>query len=514
MRRTLALTTLVALAATCAPAATAAPDAGSPAAPDLRPRVAATADGGLSDDHRSRTRIQLKLAEGTSPDALAGTLAAAGDDAVSSLAAAGTLRDLRPMVDRPAADLRALKATAERRSGDQQADMSLWMLAEVDAADMDRVLAELDADPAVEVAMAQPLPTAEPLAGPQKVAATPLAALRADGADPVNPLATPDFTDRQAYRGPAAEQGVEAVAAAEQPGGDGANVAVADIEYNWHRNHEDLTQLAREGALLAVGTPDPSYGPHGTAVMGEIVGDDNGGGVTGIAPAATPFMSNAISLENGWAPGAAIALAAETLEAGDVILLELQVNGCGGGYAPVELDPASYDAIRTATAKGIHVVEAAGNGTQNLDDPCYGGETFPDGKGDSGAIIVGAGAGSRSGRTPGSRLDFSTYGSRVNVQGWGETVTSAGYGDLYGSDENTHYTDGFSGTSSASPIVTGAVAQISSIAQERGVELTPAQMRDLVVETGTPQPEGDAGHIGPLPNVVKAVEAMGSGVAE
>ena len=79
MRRTLALTTLVALAATCAPAATAAPDAGSPAAPDLRPRVAATADGGLSDDHRSRTRIQLKLAEGTSPDALAGTLAAAGD---------------------------------------------------------------------------------------------------------------------------------------------------------------------------------------------------------------------------------------------------------------------------------------------------------------------------------------------------------------------------------------------------------------------------------------------------
>ena len=248
--------------------------------------------------------------------------------------------------------------------------------------------------------------------------------------------------------------------------------------------------------------------------MGEVIGDENGSGVTGIAPTATGYVANAVSAEAGFTPGAAIAGAAEVLEPGDVILLEQQLTGCGGGFAPVEIDPAAYDAIKTAVAKGIHVVEAAGNGTQNLDDPCYGGETFPDGKGDSGAIIVGAGAGSRSGRTPGSRLDFSTYGSRVNVQGWGETVTSAGYGDLYGSDENTHYTDGFSGTSSASPIVTGAVAQISSIAQERGVELTPAQMRDLVVETGTPQPEGDAGHIGPLPNVVKAVEAMGSGVAE
>ncbi|WP_462418966.1 S8 family serine peptidase [Kytococcus sp. Marseille-QA3725] len=508
MRRTLALTTLIALATTCAPAATAAD---APVQADLQPRVAATTDGGLADDHRSSTRIQLKLAEGTSPEALSGTLSAAGDDAVSSLAAAGTLRDLRPMVDRPASDLRALKATAAQRSGAEQADMSLWMLAEVDAADMDEALADLNADPDVEVAMAQPLPAQEPLVDQQAVATTPLAGLRADGADPVNTLATPDFTDRQAYRGPASEQGIEALAGHELPGGKGKNVNVVDVEYNWHRDHEDLTPLARDGALLETGTPDPQYGSHGTAVMGEIVGQENEFGVTGIAPSATPFMSNAISLENGWTPGAAIALAAEKMEAGDVILLELQVNGCGGGYAPVELDPASYDAIKTATAKGIHVVEAAGNGTQDLDSGCYGGEGFPDGKGDSGAIIVGAGAGSRSGATPGSRLDFSTYGSRVNVQAWGETVTSAGYGDLHGSDQTTYYTDGFSGTSSASPIVTGAVAQISSIAEERGVELDPAAMRDLLVETGTPQPEGDSGKIGPLPNVKAAADSLGEG---
>ncbi|OFS10915.1 hypothetical protein HMPREF3099_08240 [Kytococcus sp. HMSC28H12] len=156
------------------------------------------------------------------------------------------------------------------------------------------------------------------------------------------------------------------------------------------------------------------------------------------------------------------------------------------------------------------MVEAAGNGAQDLDDPCYGGEGFPDGKGDSGAIIVGAGASSRSGRTPGEVLSYSTYGSRVNVQGWGEMVASAGYGDLQGGDETVQYTDQFSGTSSASPIVTGAVALVSSVAQQKGVSLTPAQMRSLLVKTGTPQ-KGSGGHIGPLPNVLAAVNSLGEG---
>ncbi|WP_168168486.1 S8 family serine peptidase, partial [Kytococcus sp. HMSC28H12] len=69
-------------------------------------------------------------------------------------------------------------------------------------------------------------------------------------------------------------------------------------------------------------------------------------------------------------------------------------------------------------------------------------------------------------------------------------------------------------TSSASPIVTGAVALVSSIAQEKGVELDPAAMRTLLMETGTPQAGNDSAHIGPLPNVVKAVEGLGSGSAE
>ena len=60
---------------------------------------------------------------------------------------------------------------------------------------------------------------------------------------------------------------------------------------------------------------------------------------------------------------------------------------------------------------------------------------------------------------PRSRIFFSNYGKIVNVQAWGWHVTTLGYGDAQGdASEDRWYTLRFSGTSSASPIVTGAVA--------------------------------------------------------
>ena len=66
---------------------------------------------------------------------------------------------------------------------------------------------------------------------------------------------------------------------------------------------------------------------------------------------------------------------------------------------PVEYLAAVYDAIKLATQSGIIVVEAAGNGGVDLDAPAYGAP-FPDGKADSGAIIVGAGSGDGPARRP------------------------------------------------------------------------------------------------------------------
>ena len=115
---------------------------------------------------------------------------------------------------------------------------------------------------------------------------------------------------------------------------------------------------------------------------------------------------------------------------------------------------------------------------------------------------------------PRSRIFFSNYGKIVNVQGWGWHVTSLGYGDAQGgASENTWYTLRFSGTSSASPIVTGAVACLQGRARAKnGAPMTPKKVRDILMTTGTPQQAGPgvplAQRIGPLPNLVEAMKKV------
>jgi hypothetical protein len=88
-----------------------------------------------------------------------------------------------------------------------------------------------------------------------------------------------------------------------------------------------------------------------------------------------------------------------------------------------------------------------------------------------------------------SRLGFSNFGASVDAQGWGREVTTAGYGDLQGgANEDLWYTDHFSGTSSASPVVVGAVACTQANRKARGLAVyTPAQMRNRLRTTGSAQ---------------------------
>jgi uncharacterized repeat protein (TIGR01451 family) len=74
---------------------------------------------------------------------------------------------------------------------------------------------------------------------------------------------------------------------------------------------------------------------------------------------------------------------------------------------------------------------------------------------------------------------------------------------------NDAYTGRFNGTSSASPIVAAAAGIVSSVAQQENELLTPAEVRDLLVTTGTPQDTTTLGalpgNIGPLPNLAAAL---------
>jgi hypothetical protein len=375
-----------------------------------------------------------------------------------------------------------------------RADQSRTYELRVAATDAPAVVAQLNAMPSVQWADIAPKPGPLPDAPP-----------------------TPNYTSLQTYRPTAARGGVDADYANLLPGGRGENVSVADIEYNWNFAHEDLSKARASGARVTAGNEAVYYGEadHGTAVLGIVGADANPFGVTGIAPAAGLHTVNAVS-DQGYSVARAIYAALEKLEPGDVVLLEQQTAGYSGacgfdqyGCVPIEWDNTVYDAIVAATAAGVIVVEAAGNGSQNLDHSRYG-TSFPKGKRDSGAILVGAGNPSDcyayGGVAERGRLPWSNFGSRVDVQGWGTCIATTGVGDLW-SFANRTYTNDFGGTSGAAAMVAGAVANLSSIAEERGTRLTPALARTILRTTGAPQPP-DTKRIGPLPDLRKAIAAL------
>jgi len=75
--------------------------------------------------------------------------------------------------------------------------------------------------------------------------------------------------------------------------------------------------------------------------------------------------------------------------------------------------------------------------------------------------------------------------------------------------EDEFYTSSFSGTSSASPIVTGSVAALSGVFKQwYGTTLDADSARTLLVSTGSPQmPSSPTQLIGPRPNLAGAIGA-------
>lgn len=311
-----------------------------------------------------------------------------------------------------------------------------------------------------------------------------------------------NWTDLQDYLFPS-PRGVDAMFAWAIPGGRGENVKIADIEWGWEPRHQDY-----KDNLENIYGSNNSYVEHGTAVLGEMIGVDNGIGITGIVPKAKAIT---VSVDSSEYPTVAeyILFAAAKLEAGDVILLEMHAGGPNKGphqqgYVPMEYFPINFEAIKEVTLRGIIVVEAAGNGDENLDHPVYErvfDRTFQD----SGAIMVGAGAPPRDNHQRQEhlgRLSFSNNGSRVDVMGYGAAVTTTGYGDLYHGLEDNFYTADFGGTSSASPIIAGVVASLQSMAKAADRLISPKEMRSLISASAQQQNfAAYPGTIGGLPDI-------------
>jgi serine protease len=404
------------------------------------------------------TNLVVKFVEGSGVRLRGGTLVDANGQALTTtmrtLAGASSVERLFQRSERELADERAalLQRLASRADVDPPADLDLYFRVRLpEAAAGIAAWRALAQDPNVETVLADTPP-----------------GYAADPVDIAPP--TPDFAGNQGFWG-ALPNGIQSNVARKIPGGRGEQLQVLDIETGLIIDHEDIP-LAIAANVIG---PNPTPRDHGLAVAGELVAEKNGYGVHGgVWKARYKFHSHQ-SIH--WASSVNVA-AANSLP-GDIIVLEVQLP-CpitGSSVCPMEGRQDVFDAVRNATLAGIHVVAAAGNGSQNLDNPAFLG-LFDRAVRDSGAILVGATNGSAL-----VRASFSNFGNIVDGNGWGQSVTTTGYGDIFdgGGDPRQRYTATFSGTSSATPIVTSAIAATISAAKfQLGQVLTPAQARTMV----------------------------------
>ncbi len=428
--------------------------------------------------------IELKFVEGSSYRLRNGVLTTTGQDDLSGIQTvlrAHPVASIQPLFTQDEAQIQSDRLAIQSASGEQVPDLNLWFrLTVAPGADMGALIDSLNALPQVELAYPAPLPVGFPAVSTRPA--------RQPSKDPsAAPLLSPSFVADQGYL-LAAPSGIDAQYARTRPGGSGGNVIIADVEYSIHQTHEDLKSVPIIGGQQFLGFGDD----HGTAVMGELMGKNNAYGVTGIAYDATVKLSPACmdTACSTYDPANAINTARLNTRVGDVILIEQQTSVCGlTDYGPLEWILSVYDAIKASTLAGRTVVEAAGNGSVDLDQVGCSG-LFTRSTRDSGAIIV-------------------------DVQGWGDWVTTSGYGNLYaGTGPNQWYTNTFNGTSSASPIVAGAAALLSSIAKQRSNMVSSYWIRSILVSTGSAQRSDpsypSSQHIGPRPNLRAAIAHLPS----
>lgn len=431
----------------------------------------------VGDDHLAGM-LEVKLVHGMDARLVSERLVAPDSriEAVEGVLLAFEAKRSRPW-QQDDESLVAFRLAAEARSGKPLHDLTQFFLVELpvgrSVADACDALNEL---PGVE--LAYPVGT---------------------GGDPVWALpvaGTPDFENLQGYRR-GAPLGVDADYGNTFSGGWGQKVIIADCETGWTDDHEDISHAA-QGMYVGL-TPLNYPWDHGTAVVGELVGERNGEGVLGICYGAGIRLSSHQGNPANFA--STIQAGVRAVGVGDAVVIEIQCSAGVPSPHPCEYIASVFAVIETATASGINVFSASGNGNNNLDSPAYGGR-FDRNVRDSGAVMVGASNGSSL-----NKAGFSNYGSRLDAHGWGFNVTSTGYGDLQSGAATQEYTASFSGTSSATPIVTGSGMILASIHESAyGTHIDPLDLRAALTATGTPQ--GSGGQIGPRPNLRAAISYL------
>ncbi|TVL93084.1 type VII secretion-associated serine protease mycosin [Streptomyces sp. SAJ15] len=255
--------------------------------------------------------------------------------------------------------------------------------------------------------------------------------------------------------------------------GEGVTVAVLDTGVD--AAHPDLSGQVLDGKdLIGFGAErgDRAWARHGTAMAGIIAGRGHGptndDGVLGVAPEAK-ILPVRVILEDadparkkarnarGNALADGIRWAAD--HGADVINLSL-----GDDSASAHPEAAEDAAVQYALRKGAVVVASAGNGGEKGDRASYPA-AYP------GVIAVTAVD------RHGVRAPFST-------RRWYATVCAPGVNVVI-ADPDRRYYEGW-GTSAAAAFVSGAAALVRAAHPD----LSPAQIKQLLMDTAQDRPEG------------------------
>jgi hypothetical protein len=387
-------------------------------------------------------------------------------------------------------ELDAYVALGEQRSGIDVADLNNFYLFRVDGRNSDAKGLLLDL---LKVELVQTC-YYEPIGQPAVC-----------GSDPA-PV-TPNWTASQDYREEApAGVDIQYAWAFDPTYGNGvSSYWFQDLEWGWCEDHEDFASTFLIRNPPDSGTAD--FYNHGTAVMGIVGACDDGKGMTGLVPDVR-LTARVVSNHASYAD-ALIAIGGDLL-LGETYLIEIHAPGPSQGttcycncdqfqYIAIEYWTANYNAILANSTNGRYCIEAAGNGSMDLDWAGYGG-AFNLGVRDSQAIIVGAGT---SGSVHNPEC-WTNHGSRISAYGWGSNVYTTGYGYLFNqTDCQQDYTASFGGTSSASPIVAGPAISLALIHNNMyGNYLAPSTLRTRLAINGTPQgPTDPWKEINVMPNM-------------
>lgn len=229
----------------------------------------------------------------------------------------------------------------------------------------------------------------------------------------------------------------------------GEGVKVLVIDTGMDENHPELKGKVKYGINVFEKSNDITdmYG-HGTHVAGLIAGNK-----TGVAPNVDLYIAKVLD-EKGEGSMASV-MDGITLAMNfnvDILCMSLGIRG----GLPVQLHQRLIDAYN----QGINIVCAVGNnGLPEPDYPAFLNEVVAVGGVDKDL----------------NHCSFSNRGSQVDISAPAMDVLSAFKDGKYAR---------MSGTSMASPLVAGAIALLISHNRKKGIELTPAQVKEKIMNMG------------------------------